>query len=166
MTAPHRRALHIGITGTQRGMLPGQHDAIREILQSYLSDPDGRVVILHHGCCTGVDSQVHRVAYTLDPKALVLKTVLHPPDNTSKMAVDLDPVSVLVTHPPYPYLQRNRHIVAAVDVLIAIPAEDDELVRSGTWSTVRYARKIDCPVVLLTPSSCQHLVPDSKPDSE
>lgn len=163
MTAPHRQTLHIGITGTQSGVLPEQYDALREIFLTYLSDPDQRIVVIHHGCCIGVDSQAHRLAYALDPKADVLKTVLHPPDNVSKMDISLNPASVLVTHPPYPYLQRNHHIVQAVDVLIAIPGEDDEVLRSGTWSTVRYARKVNCPVVLLTPSSCQHRVPSTDP---
>jgi hypothetical protein len=53
---------------------------------------------------------------------------------------------------PRPYLVRNRHIVDASSVLIATPKGDEEL-RSGTWSTVRYARKIrrDFTIKIIAP---------------
>jgi len=41
---------------------------------------------------------------------------------------------------PTPYLSRNRAIVDETEMLIATPAEFTEQQRSGTWSTVRYAR--------------------------
>ena len=40
-----------------------------------------------------------------------------------------------------PYLERNKNIVNAVDFIIAAP-DGPEKVRSGTWSTVRYAKKV------------------------
>jgi hypothetical protein len=47
-------------------------------------------------------------------------------------------------------LDRNRAIVAAVDVLVAAPLEDREVQRSGTWATVRSARRKGIPVVMLS----------------
>lgn len=47
-------------------------------------------------------------------------------------------------------LDRNREIIAEVSVLIAAPETDVEEQRSGTWATVRYARKKGIPVVMLS----------------
>jgi predicted Rossmann fold nucleotide-binding protein DprA/Smf involved in DNA uptake len=46
-----------------------------------------------------------------------------------------------VVHTPKAPLDRNRDIVDAAAVLIAAPKEMTETLRSGTWATVRYARK-------------------------
>jgi hypothetical protein len=49
------------------------------------------------------------------------------------------------------YLDRNRDIVDNCDLLIATPKETTEVLRSGTWSTVRYAKKIGKPIVIIEP---------------
>ncbi len=51
-----------------------------------------------------------------------------------------------------PYLARNRDIVNAADVLIAGPGGMEEIMRSGTWATVRYARKKQKPVIIVYPN--------------
>jgi hypothetical protein len=48
------------------------------------------------------------------------------------------------------FLERNRDIVDRVEILIAAP-EGPEVQRSGTWSTVRYARGKVIPIYLLRP---------------
>jgi hypothetical protein len=52
--------------------------------------------------------------------------------------------------PEREYLQRNRDIVDATDVLLAAP-DGPERVRSGTWSTVRYAYRAGRGVLLVMP---------------
>lgn len=49
-------------------------------------------------------------------------------------------------------LIRNRIIAERCDHLLACPAEPDEQLRSGTWATVRYARKAGKPRTLLLPN--------------
>ena len=39
----------------------------------------------------------------------------------------------------------------ATDTLVAAPKEDEEVVRSGTWATVRYARKAGRVVLVVRP---------------
>jgi len=56
-----------------------------------------------------------------------------------------------VVHDPLPYLDRNKVIVQYADILIACP-QGPERLRSGTWSTVRYARKVETPVILIWPN--------------
>lgn len=97
-----------------------------------------RVTELHHGCCTGWDAQAHFLA-----EMLSIKTVLHPPENGKLVEV----LSGDVILPAKPYLDRNKDIVDAVDYLIAAP-DGPERQRSGTWSTVRYAKKVGVPGVV------------------
>ena len=52
---------------------------------------------------------------------------------------------------PRPYLSRNKDIVRETDMLIATPAEAEEQRRSGTWSTIRFARKLGKPVFVIWP---------------
>jgi len=42
-------------------------------------------------------------------------------------------------------------IVRETSLLIAAPAMEIEALRSGTWSTVRYALRLGRPIQLLTP---------------
>lgn len=49
-------------------------------------------------------------------------------------------------------LARNRTIVRRGDRLLAFPATEEEELRSGTWMTVRFARKLGRPVTIVTPS--------------
>lgn len=45
--------------------------------------------------------------------------------------------------PAKPYLERNKDIAnEGIDGLIAAPSGWVEELRSGTWATVRYARKL------------------------
>jgi predicted Rossmann fold nucleotide-binding protein DprA/Smf involved in DNA uptake len=46
---------------------------------------------------------------------------------------------------------RNKVIVRETEILIAVPAETMEQHRSGTWSTVRYARKLERAVCIIRP---------------
>jgi hypothetical protein len=98
----------------------------------------------HHGCCVGGDEQFHGIA-----KALGIPLIGHPPKNRSHMA-HLSGYSELL--PAKDYIPRNHDIVDAVALLIAAPHTEHEVLRSGTWATFRYARKIECPIYLILPS--------------
>lgn len=52
---------------------------------------------------------------------------------------------------PKPYLVRNRDIVEETELLIAAPAKAVEHLQSGTWSTVRYARRFGRPISIIRP---------------
>ncbi len=57
-----------------------------------------------------------------------------------------------MTEKPFPYLVRNKHITMTTGLLIATPAENHQVLRSGTWSTVRYADKNDAKVWVIGPN--------------
>jgi hypothetical protein len=133
-------APEIGFTGTQEGMSEKQRSSLRQVLASFFADG---ARVFRHGDCVGADAQAHAKA-----KAAGFRVVIHPPSDDSKRAF-CQGDAVLT---PRPYLVRNRHIVDASSVLIATPKGDDEL-RSGTWSTIRYARKVrrDFRIRVITP---------------
>lgn len=91
--------------------------------------------VLHHGDCVGADAASHAVALGLHARIVV-----HPPLNPKLRAFCKGADEVL---PPRAYLTRNRHIAHdSRDGLIALPESRFEVLRSGTWSTVRYAREL------------------------
>jgi hypothetical protein len=97
---------------------------------------------LHHGDCIGADHHAHGIA-----REAWLSVAIHPPANPDKRAWCIGDHTWM----PKPYLDRNHDIVDATVGLIAAPGEFKEQFRSGTWATVRYARKVGKPVVLVLP---------------
>jgi len=98
--------------------------------------------IRHHGDCIGADAQAHDIAVSLG-----CKVIIHPPDNARQRAFK----SGAHIRAPKPYLVRNKHIVRETELLIAMPSEFSEQHRSGTWSTVRYARRVGRAVRVILP---------------
>ena len=135
--------MRIGFTGTQKGMTRAQ----RSVLTSLLIIHDGE---FHHGDCVGADAQAHDYA-----KGFGYTTVIHPPIKPAKRAFK-DGDHVL---PHKDYLDRNKDIVRAADMLIAAPAQMRDELRSGTWSTVRYARKLGRVVHVILPDGTLQVQP-------
>ena len=119
----------IGFTGTRHGMNDVQQKEFENIINSKEFEE------FHHGMCVGSDKQAHDFVTSIKT-AKKAKTTGHPPTFKKFMA----DCSCDITMKPYDYLKRNKNIVDETDVLIATP-DVKEKVRSGTWSTVRYARK-------------------------
>ncbi len=126
----------IGITGTENGLSVRQSCSVSLLLQFI------RPRFLRHGDCFGVDYQVANMADSLG-----IPTVSHPPI-INKLRASHKSTIVL---PCKPYLVRDKDIATQVDLLIACPEEDHEILRSGTWSTIRYARKANVPRIILLP---------------
>jgi len=129
----------IGFTGTREGLTPLQMENLRKVLKSLIQHG---LTELHHGDCVGADKAVDTLAQELG-----LKRVIHPPDSITLRAFCQGEVVL----PPKPYLQRNQDIVRARRILVACPKELTEQQRSGTWSTVRFARKVGVRTLLLFP---------------
>jgi hypothetical protein len=113
-----------------------QFSSFQDILRSF------NITELHHGDCIGADAQANDEAEDWG-----IYIVIHPPINTTKRANRTGNWY----HEPLPYLVRNKNIVNNTDMLIACPGEDAEQLRSGTWSTVRYARKLGRPIKIVLP---------------
>lgn len=120
--------MRVGFTGTRQGMTGLQRLAVKRLLAELCPSE------AHHGDCLGADAEFHLLAYSLtgDPRV-----VGHPPANNQMRAY----CGFDYCHVPKPYLDRNHDIVDETDVLIAAPWGYVENERSGTWATVRYARR-------------------------
>ena len=133
----------IGFTGTQDGMTPQQKQKFEALLNYYKCQE------FHAGDCVGADSEAHDIALN---KAS--KIVIHPPnyankrafcDKKTKNGVDLQVL------PEKWYIDRNHDIVDFCETMLATPREYSEQIRSGTWATIRYAKKIKKPLVVIFP---------------
>lgn len=141
--------LRLGFTGTQMGMTAYQKAALAHNLRRWLQKYE--FLEIHHGDCIGADADFHELATSLweDARPATVSVVLHPPENTSKRAyctwirqVERDPL---------PYLERNRAIVDESAGMLVSPKGMEEELRSGTWATYRYAKKVDRPLIILWP---------------
>jgi hypothetical protein len=139
--------VHIGFTGTQSGMTEAQQATVHRLLL------DLGAGAVHHGDCIGADDEADTIA-----RELGIVIHLHPPTDRTKRAFNVIDVDL---YPEKPYLERNRDIIDACEALIAAPKETTETLRSGTWSTVRYARKQGKPVHICWPDGS---VSEEKPN--
>ena len=72
------------------------------------------------------------------------------PDDTRYRAFSDTNIFTIVREPK-PFIARDRDIVDETDELVATPLTREEQVQSGTWTTVRYARKKKKPVTIINP---------------
>jgi hypothetical protein len=117
-------------------MMEPQKNAVRLLFVRLASE-------IHHGDCVGADAQAHYIA-----RELGLLLIGHPPINPRGRAFC---VGFRYCNPEKPYLERNRDIVGDTHILVAAPETEHEVVRSGTWYTVRWARKLDRSIYVVMP---------------
>ena len=136
-----------GFSGTERGMTSRQWNTVRYLFHEL------KLMHLHHGDCIGADEQAHKLAKNL-LRGGSAKVTIHPPDNPRLRAFCKDYDEI---RPELPYLSRNSNIARdGVDGLIVTPLEFAEVIRSGTWATIRYARKLKRPIWLVLPDGTFH----------
>lgn len=142
---------HIGFTGTQAGMTQKQKDAFSKLLGEWLINFPMDTLVLHHGLCIGADEDAHKLFLPLIyPPIERGKIIGHPPIYKGKVMM-ANPNEFDYMLRERSYLERNQDIVRQSSVLVATPKEKIEQLRSGTWSTIRYARKLNKPVMILEP---------------
>lgn len=125
-----------GFTGTRQGMTENQRSSFSAII-TYLY-PDKLV----HGDCIGADKQADEI---LHGKGVLL---VSRPSNIPK-AQARGTFATPIDIPRHP-LARNRLIVNDSALVIATPA-GPEVIRSGTWATIRYTIKSNKPVFIIDP---------------
>lgn len=135
-----RFPVEVGFTGTRNGMTFEQRKAFRALMR------DSIVSKFCHGDCIGADEDAHRLL--LKYEIVDWKQIyIYPCDIRSMRAWCKSPN---IAEPAKP-LARNRVIVQNVNVMVATPSSMKEELRSGTWATIRYAKSIDTPVILILP---------------
>jgi hypothetical protein len=134
--------MKIGFTGSQSGLRNHQIRELRYLIRLYEQDRKE----FHHGDCIGADELAAFMFWHED-----WPLICHPPNNPYKRAFMNERVPHLLVHETLSYLARNHAIVNSCDLLIACPKTMHEVLRSGTWATIRYARKVGKKVLIIYP---------------
>lgn len=124
----------IGFTGSRSDATPEQCEWIHWELD-YIKDTHSDELLFHHGSCMGKDQAAHFIALSLG-----FIVVVHPPLDRSFEAHCVGQEC----RERLPYKMRNQAIANICDILLAVPDFPEEhslSTRSGTWMTIRMARK-------------------------
>ncbi len=129
--------MKVGFTGTRQGATYEQLNWLYGFIEQI---PE---LEFHHGACLGADqaaacsvADYHGATLIAHPCKLVNFKSRRALGVSGKILPEKDP------------LERNKDIVDATELLIAFPSGPEEL-RSGTWSTVRFARKLGRPIIIV-----------------
>lgn len=128
--------MKLGMTGSRNGMTYCAEKQLKTFLQ------ENDIIEAHHGDCVGADNDFHNIVTENN-----ITTVIHPPVDSKARAF----CSGSIVLPKKGYIERNHDIVDSTDLLIAFPSSTTEEKRSGTWATIRYARKIGKRVIIIDP---------------
>lgn len=141
--------LVMGFTGTRHGMTRAQKTGLWNTFQNY--DP----YEFCHGGCIGADAECH-VLFQKWSANRGYPIIVYP-SNVDRLRALFEVDDNVRIEPPQPPLVRNRDIVNSCHVLVAAPSSAEEEMRSGTWATIRYARKVNRRIVLITPEgTCRY----------
>lgn len=133
--------MKIGFTGSRSGMATRQIVAFNVLIRGLA------VSEFHQGCAFGADSTATFAVRGIHRKAFIKGWQSNLESQTNAEAILLcDDLS----DPKHPLI-RNCDIVKATDQLIAAPHGPEEL-RSGTWATIRAARKLKKPITIVWPN--------------
>jgi hypothetical protein len=146
----------VGFTGTQRGMSYFQQILVEKRLA--LLAPE----LLIHGACVGADYQADKFAAQLAIDRHAYPSNVYTKRVSEQVLRAHEGSSLLYEPTPLAPLTRNKFIVEKCDFLIACPGEEFERLRSGTWATIRYAKKVGRSGVIFYPSGREEQIGPSK----
>lgn len=130
----------VAFTGTRAGLQPEQHNTLDRYFESL---PDDTVLL--HGGCVGADADAHESWLLLEREMEIF------PQSKQPILVAPNLIGARRHKPCHDPLERNREMVQRATHLVACPA-GPEIMRSGTWSTVRYARRLSLPITIIWPN--------------
>ncbi len=128
--------MKLGMTGNRFGLSNESKKVFLEFLNN------NEIQEVHHGDCLGADKDFHDICNNKN-----IKIIIHPP-NDDKMRAFCKSDNILQTKK---FLDRNHDIVNNTDMLIAFPSTKEEILRSGTWATIRYAKKKNKNIFIIFP---------------
>lgn len=135
----------IGFTGTRHGTTKAQLECLSERLANESCCGDD--IELRHGCCIGADEELSEIAAESFPWMAQVGYPSNLDGFNSVKAIQ----RCKRTFPAKPPLDRNHDVVDGAAILYACPQGMSEERRSGTWATVRYARKKGIEVCIIWP---------------
>lgn len=142
--------MRVMYTGPRDGMTGRQWVTVNNLIKHW------DINEAHHGDCVGGDAQFHDIVASWHGTDII---TIHPPLDSKLRAFKVGGLML----PKRDYLVRNHNMVNVCadefDVVIATPPSIVEIRRSGTWATVRYARKMLRNLVLVFPAGTQKIEP-------
>lgn len=136
--------MKVGFTGTRVGLTNKQLGEVA-VLLAYLEDNNAKHNEFHYGGCIGADEQAATLA-----EACNFKLHCHPAIIGDSLKSKKRFTNQLIYRARSP-LVRNADIVEACQFLIACPKNSEEVQRSGTWATIRYARSLGKTTIMVYP---------------
>lgn len=137
---------HVGFSGTQDGASYQQLMCILELMDN----PEYGVS--HSGDCIGADQDFVRIA-----RIAGMRTIGHPPIKNNKRTFEVYDEE----REPKEYLDRNHDIVDESDLMLFAPKEFEEVLRSGTWATIRYTKVQEKPGIIIYPDGTKEYFNES-----
>jgi len=131
--------LIISFTGTREGMTVAQKQLVAYLLTKFKT-----ISYVKHGDCLGADADFDAIATELKLSRHIF------PANIPAMRAYCDSRGAFLAKYPLPPLERNKLIIAGSNYLIACPKGPEQL-RSGTWSTIRAAHKLNLKTSTIYP---------------
>lgn len=128
--------MKVGFTGSSTTVTAAQLASVKSLLFEL------KATEFHHGDCIVADEQAAKVADDLG-----IFIVGHPPLKAYKRAFYKNGIN----REHKGYLLRNKCIVKETETLLATPDSYKEILRSGTWSTIREAKRQKKPVYIIYP---------------
>lgn len=147
----------LGMTGSREGI----SKQAKLVLEDFLFTNKDRITKVHHGDCKGADSIFHDeiINHNENNPDNTIEIFIHPP--SIKTMRNFNKGENVVNLSPKPYLDRNKDIVNSSNMLIAFPSSHKEILRSGTWSTIRYANQKNLHLYIIYPNgSVNEVYPD------
>jgi hypothetical protein len=132
----------LGFTGTRHGMSALQVEAFAKLVTKL--NQEHEIEVFNHGDCLGADAEAHDWISQHLPRCAVY---IYPSRHTYLRAYRS---GTFIDLPAAP-MDRNRRIVDRCDFMIATPNTRYEILRSGTWATIRYARRVNKTLRILLP---------------
>jgi hypothetical protein len=135
-------------TGTLRGGTSPQLESLNNVIR----DHDRPITMACHGLAIGIDFQFHQLC-----RKNQIPIRGYPCTIKSKQA-DIPASEFAVLLPAKDSLSRNHDMIdyavlsSEESQLIVCPKRDYEELRSGTWATVRYARRASLDILYIWPS--------------
>jgi hypothetical protein len=153
------------ITGPTSGWTIPQEGMFRRYLHWLMTKDVSKPqdITMLNGVAWGVDLTTARIGFDWG-----LHVVAFPSNLLSAPARHHYAQWVHKIHPPAPPLKRNMTMVKLCEFLIGIPNPAQEIQRSGTWATIRYARHENKPHMLILPDGTlePHNDPPTPKDGE
>ncbi len=129
----------IGFTGSREGPTREQKTVWGNLA------PWLKGIEMHNGCADGADAYV--MGNLPIPASLVAWPANREGDARAKALLGVT-IVIMGIMPP---LERNRFIVDSSHGMVAMPITVEEVQRSGTWATIRHARRTKKPVLVIRP---------------